>query len=125
MEAFSYEKGRGGRHTNFFSGISAPFYLVTFRQDVTDCITSPDETACPFLLRMVWASPGRGTRWRLSGSRSAAARSSGFPDGIPAFTDLKEGAEQFHIVTLPFDEDPVSFCRTAARRAGSRRVLST
>ena len=85
----------------FFSGVSQPFYSVTFRVDVTNLHAYTKARGISFLL-----CP------RLSRDRCREQRGE-FPlyhpgrrglasdKRIPSLTDLKPGSEQFHIVTCP------------------------
>ncbi len=117
METFTYESWPRREAYEFFSGISDPFYMVTFRQDVTGLYNFTRRNGLSFYYGMVWActrAVNKVDAFRLTVRGGEIVR---LPGRDPSFTDLKEGAEQFHIVTLPFDEDPVSFCRMAARQS--------
>ncbi|MGN0745588.1 MAG: CatA-like O-acetyltransferase, partial [Aristaeellaceae bacterium] len=41
----------------------------------------------------------------------------------PSFTDLKPGAELFHIVTMPSGEDMRAFCREARRKSREQDIF--
>ena len=117
MEAFSYENWPRREAFEFFSGISNPFYMVTFRQDVTRLYDFTRRNDMSFYYGMVWActmAVNKVEAFRLTIRGEEIVR---LPRRDPSFTDLREGAEQFHIVTLPYDEDPVSFCRAATRQS--------
>lgn len=102
---------------DFFSAMSQPFYSVTFRQDVTRLYRFTKENRLSFYHSMIFlcARAVNGVeafRYGLRGEDLVL-----FDQRIPSFTDLHPGAETFHIVTLPLEEDIRSFC--AAARAGS------
>ena len=46
-----------------------------------------------------------------------------FDQRIPSFTDLKPGAEQFHIVTLPMEEDIRAFCAAARAKSAAQTTF--
>lgn len=99
----------------FFSRISNPFYMVTFRQDVTPLLNYTRAHHISFYQAMVWAC----TEALNQVSAFRTAMRSGVPVLLnrrdPSFTDLKPGAEQFHIVTLEHLPDLEAFCREATR----------
>lgn len=99
---------------DFFSGISNPFYMVTFRQDVTGLYRFARENGLSFYYGMIWACT---QAINGVGAFHLALRDGelvSIPDRKPSFTDLKPGAEQFHIVTLDAEADIRGFCRRAA-----------
>ena len=101
----------------FFSRISDPFYMVTFRQDVTNLYRYVKSRGLSFYYGMVWACAGAvndvaAFRVALCGGELAV-----LPERKPSFTDLRPGAEQFHIVTMSLLDDVDAFCREASRRS--------
>ena len=107
----------------FFSRISDPFYMVTFRQDVTDLYNFTKANGLSFYYGMIWAC----TRAVNSVPAFHIALRGGelvsIPDRKPSFTDLKPNAEQFHIVTMDLDEDIRAFCRAAAERSRAQECF--
>ena len=104
-----------------FSRVSWPFYSVAFDVDVTQVSRYTKEKGVSFYYTMTWLVTRAveqvealmldirdGEVWRLD-------------HRLPSFTDLKPGAEQFHIVTLPMEADPVAFDR-AARAASEAQT---
>ena len=82
----------------FFSGVSQPFYSVTFRVDVTN-------------LHAYTKARGTirdGEVWLLD-------------KRIPSLTDLKPGSEQFHIVTLPKTGTLDEFCCAAKAKSAAQQ----
>lgn len=105
----------------FFSGMSNPFYMVTFRQDVSGLYRFARANALSFYYSMIWAC----TRaindveaFRLCLRDEKLVR---LERRNPSFTDLKPGAEQFHIVTMGACEDVRAFCREAKARSAQQQ----
>lgn len=101
----------------FFSGMQNPFYMVTFRLDVTELRAYTKQNGLSFYYALVWLCTEAcneveafrltlrgGEVWRLDRRD-------------PSFTDLAPGSEVFHIVTLPAGKDLTAFCRDAARKS--------
>lgn len=98
-----------------YSRFSLPFYSLTFDVDVTGAADFARSRGVSFYMVMVWLvtravnrTPAMlleirdGELWQLD-------------ERIPSFTDLHEGAEQFHIVTLPLRGTAEEFAREARR----------
>ncbi len=97
----------------FFSGISNPFYAVTFRQDVTELRRFCKERRISFYYALVYLCCKA-----LEDVPAFALRIRGenvveLEKQIPSFTDLKQGSELFHIVTMPCEGSIVEFCEKA------------
>ncbi|MBR5343719.1 MAG: chloramphenicol acetyltransferase [Oscillospiraceae bacterium] len=105
---------------DFFSRISDPFYSVGFRLDVTRLHDFCKERGLSFYYALVWLSTKaindteafsfalrEGELVRLDGRR-------------PSFTDLKKGAERFHIVTMPAGDSLEDFCRAAKEKSAAQ-----
>ena len=102
---------------DFFSHISNPFYMVTFRQDVTNLYRFTKDNGLSFYYGMIWACTeaiNRVDAFRIAVRGGEPVR---LPGRNPSFTDLKPGAEQFHIVTLERNESIRAFCEEAATRS--------
>ena len=99
----------------YFSAFSNPFYMVTFRQDVTDLYRYTKSRGLSFYAGMIWACTqsindvGAFLVTMRDGEPVRLARRD------PSFTALKPGAEQFHIVTMEHIPDPDAFCLEADR----------
>lgn len=106
-----------------FSRVSWPFYSVTFDVDVTEVCRFVKAKGISFYYTMTWLCTRAvsqvealmldirdGEVWRLD-------------ERLPSFTDLHPGAEQFHIVTLPMADDPVTFDREARAASEAQRVF--
>lgn len=105
---------------DFFSGMSDPFYSVTFTVDVTNLYRFVKGKSISFYYALVCLCTqavnrveafqyvlNDGMLFRLNG-RS------------PSFTDLKKGAEQFHIVTMPCVGSVEDFCRAAREKSAAQ-----
>lgn len=86
---------------DFFSSVSDPFYMVTFRQDVTKLCRYAKARGLSFYYALVYlctqavnSVPAFQYTIRGDGVYRLERR-------IPSFTDLKKGSELFHIVTMP------------------------
>lgn len=101
----------------FFSRLSNPYYMVSFRQDVSGVYDFAKANGLSFYYAMIWActrAMNETEAFRLTVRGGELYRLDG---RSPSFTDLKKGAEQFHIVTMPCDGDIRRFCALAARRS--------
>ena len=105
----------------FFSRISNPFYMVTFRADVTPLYAYTKPRGLSFYKGMIWAC--------TEALNSVEAFRMAIRDGQvillsrrdPSFTDLGPGSGQFRIVTVPHTGDIDSFCREADRVSRAQR----
>ena len=101
----------------FFSAADQPFYNVAFRLDVTRAYNFAKENSLSFYMVMTYLV----TKAINSVEAFRYAKLDGeivlFDSLMPSFTDLKPGAEQFHIVTMPCEGDITEFCREAKRRS--------
>lgn len=101
----------------FFSAADQPFYNVAFRLDVTRAYNFAKEHSLSFYMVMTYLV----TKAINSVEAFRYAKLDGeivlFDSLMPSFTDLKPGAEQFHIVTMPCEGGIAEFCREAKRRS--------
>ena len=106
-----------------FSRVSWPFYSVTFDVDVTQVSRYTKEKGVSFYYTMTWLVTRAveqvealmldirdGEVWRLD-------------HRLPSFTDLKPGAEQFHIVTLPMEDCVPRIAWGRWTEQGGRKIL--
>ncbi|MCI9578966.1 MAG: hypothetical protein HFF98_08980 [Oscillibacter sp.] len=108
---------------DFFSPMSQPFFSVTFRQDVTRLYAFTKENHLSFYHSLVWlctraVNQVEAFRYALRGEELVL-----FDRRNPSFTDLKPGAEQFHIVTLPMEEDIRAFCAAARAKSAAQTTF--
>ncbi len=107
----------------FFSGISNPFYSVTFKLDVTRLYEFAKGQGLSFYYSLIYLS--------TNAINSVEAFRCAIEDGAPvlldrrspSFTDLHPGAESFHIVTMPCEGSIQDFCRTARERSRAQKTL--
>lgn len=105
---------------DFFSPMSQPFFSVTFRQDVTRLYAFARENRLSFYHSLVYlctraVNQVEAFRYALRGEELVL-----FDRRNPSFTDLKPGAENFHIVTLSCEGDIRSFCAAAGARSAAQ-----
>lgn len=121
MGSFDYESWPRREAYEFFSGISNPFYMVTFRQDVTPLYDFVKAEGLSFYYGMIWActqalNDVEAFRLAIRDGEIVC-----LPRRMPSFTDLKPGAEQFHIVTMDCGGDIRAFCREAAEKSRAQQ----
>ena len=105
---------------DFFSGMSDPFYSVTFAVDVTNLYRFTKETGVSFYYALVYLctqAVNRVDAFQYVLSDGALFRLNG---RSPSFTDLKKGSEQFHIVTMPCVGSIADFCRAAREKSAAQ-----
>lgn len=118
MEQISLENWGRREAYAFFSGISDPFYSVTFALDVTGLYHYVKREGLSFYYALVFLSTqavNETPAFLYLPKGEAVFR---LERREPSFTDLKPGAEQFHVVTMPAGTDLAEFCHRA--RAASR-----
>ena len=101
----------------FFSGISDPFYSVTFRLDVTELRRYTKERGLSFYHSMIWLCTralGRVEAFSYALREGQLVR---LESRRPSFTHLKPGNENFQIVTLPCEGSLEDFCAAAGEKA--------
>lgn len=107
----------------FFSGMSDPFYSVTFTVDVTNLCRFTKETGLSFYYALVYLctqAVNRVEAFQYVLNDGALFRLNG---RSPSFTDLKKGAEQFHIVTMPCAGGIADFCRAARETSAAQTAF--
>lgn len=115
MRAISFDSWERKDIYEYYSKISNPFYMVTFRQDVTRLYRYVKAHGLSFYQGMIWACTQAVND--VSAFR-VVMRQEGpvlLDRRDPSFTDLKPGAEQFHIVTMANIPEIDAFCREATR----------
>lgn len=104
----------------FFSGISNPFYMVTFRQNVTNLYRYTKTHGLSFYAGMIWACTEaiNGTDAFLMAMKDGTLIR--YERRDPSFTDLNPGEDQFHIVTMDHIRSIEAFCKEAIRLSRSQ-----
>lgn len=108
---------------DFFSAASDPFYMVTFRQDVTKLYEYAKRNGVSFYYALIYLCTKAinsvpAFHYAIRGPEVFYLR-----ERIPSFTDMKKGRELFHIVTMPCGNSLTGFCAEAAERSGAQRVF--
>ena len=101
----------------FFSHVSNPFYSVTFKLDVTRVYEYAKAKGLSFYYALTWLvtkaiNSVEAFRYAVIDGKVVL-----LPERLPSFTDMKDGSEQFHIVTRPAGDDIGAFCLEAKRRS--------
>lgn len=121
VERIRYDTWPRREAYEFFSRMSDPFYSVTFTQDVTGIYDMAKARGSSFYYSMIWActtalNDVEAFRVGLRGGELVR-----FDKRLPSFTDLRPGAEQFHIVTMDRCGGLEEFCAEAAERSSKQR----
>ncbi|MBQ9827682.1 MAG: chloramphenicol acetyltransferase [Lachnospiraceae bacterium] len=100
----------------FFSETSKPFYMTTFRLDVTDLFNYAKRRGISFYYSMVWCvsravNSVENFRYCIKNGEICL-----LDKRTPSFTDMKKGSEVFHIITLDDGDDMEGFCSAAAEK---------
>lgn len=108
---------------DYFSGVSNPFYSVTVQIDVTDLAAWAKREGLSFYYALVYlctqaVNQTEAFRYDIREGQVAL-----LDRREPSFTDLKPGAELFHIVTMPAGEDIRAFCREARQKSLAQEVF--
>ena len=107
----------------FFSGVSHPFYSISFRVDVTNLHAYTKAHGISFYYALGYLVTDAinavenfrytmrdGEVWLLD-------------ERTPSFTDLKPGSGQFHIVTMPKVGTLEEFCRSIQAKSAAQQVF--
>ena len=108
---------------DYFSGVSNPFYSVTVQLDVTDLAAWARQEGLSFYYALVYlcteaVNQTEAFRYDIRDGQVVL-----LDRREPSFTDLKPGAELFHIVTMPSGEDIRAFCREARRISRAQDIF--
>lgn len=105
---------------DFFSGMSHPFYSVTFQVDVTELYQYVKREGLSFYYALVWICTKAVNR--TENFRYAVREKEVWllDERLPSFTDLKKGVDLFHIVTMPCGADLAAFCREAKTKSAAQ-----
>ncbi len=107
----------------FFSGISDPFYSVTFRLDVTALYRYTKERGLSFYHSMIWLCTRAMERVDAFSYAAAEGRVVRLENRRPSFTHLKPGSETFQIVTMPCVGDLAQFCAAAKEKCENQNFF--
>ena len=104
----------------FFSGLSQPFYSVTFTLDVTKLYACVKRRGLSFYCALTWLvteAVNSVPEFLLTICGGAVTP---LDRREPSFTDMKKDSECFHIVTMPAGCSMDEFCRAAKLRSAAQ-----
>lgn len=102
---------------DLFSGADYPFYSITIPMDVTRVKEVSKEKGVSFYHLMIWVctkAVNAIPEFRLRVRGDTVVR---LDRTEPSFTSLKKGSELFQIITMPWEEDYMEFCRHAKEKS--------
>ncbi|MGN0764343.1 MAG: CatA-like O-acetyltransferase [Aristaeellaceae bacterium] len=108
---------------DYFSGVSNPFYSVTVQIDVTNLAAWARREGLSFYYALVYLCTQAVNRTEAFRYDIRDGQVALLDRREPSFTDLKPGAELFHIVTMPSGEDIRAFCREARQKSRAQEVF--
>ena len=120
MKKLDLENWKRREAYEFFSNLSDPFYMVAFRQDVTELYEYVKKHSLSFYYGMIWLCTKalndiEAFRIGIKDDEPVV-----YPYRRPSFTDLREGEEQFYIVTTDMSDDIDGYCRMAAEQSAKQ-----
>ena len=123
MKTIPYQQWERRPVYEFFSGMSNPFFSVSFRQDVTGLYRYVKAHDLSFYKGMIWAC--------TEAVNGIAAFRTAMHEGVPvlldrrdpSFTDMKPGSDQFYIVTMDHMPEIDTFCREASLLSAHQAVF--
>lgn len=117
MKEIDYKNWKRRQVYEFFSDAEDPFYMVSFRQDVTELYNWKKRTGSSFYYAMIWAV----TKAVNSVEEFMVSIEDGKPflndERIPSFTDMRPGEDQFYYVYQPFEENTKAFCDKVRKKS--------
>lgn len=108
---------------DFFSNVSNPFYMTSFRVDVTDLVKYTKRNNCSFYFSLIYLC------------NKAFNNIENFLYAIndgevvlldarhPSFTDRKQNSELFKMVTVKAQEDMIKFCDKAKETSEKQKCF--
>ena len=124
MEEIEFSSWPRREHYTFFGGVSNPFYMVTFRQDITAVYEYVKAHGLSFYYAMTWlvtSAVNRVDAFHYMTDGNSIYR---MELRAPSFTDLAPGEELFRIITMPPESMSLGiadFCLEAARRSAAQK----
>lgn len=120
MQTIDYEKWERRELYEFFSPMSNPFYSVTFNVDVTELYDYVKPKGLSFYYALTYlvtkaVNSVRALRYAMHDGSPVL-----LDERMPSFTDLKSGADTFHIVTMPCKGSLEDFCAEAKRKSAAQ-----
>lgn len=105
---------------DFFSGMRRPFYSVSYRQDVTRLYNYAKAHKLSFYYCLIYLvtctmNSLEAFRYSIMDGRVVLLDAR-----RPSFTDMKPGAEYFHVCSMPLEGGLADFCAAARQRSHSQ-----
>lgn len=121
--AVDYELWERREIFEFFWAVSNPFYMVTFRQDVTKLYDYAKQNRISFYYALIYLCTKAINK--VPAFHYAVRQSEIYylQERVPSFTDLKKSSELFHIVTIPCEGSMIDFCNRAGEQSRSQSVF--
>ena len=123
MKGEVYERWERKELFDFFSGVSDPFYSVSFRLDVTRLYDHCRARGLSFYYALVWLSTKAINETAAFSYALRGGELVRLTERRPSFTDLKKGEERFHIVTMAADGTMEDFCRAAREKSAAQTMF--
>ena len=101
----------------------SPFYSVTVQLDVTGLASWARREGLSFYYALVYLCTQAVNQTEAFRYDIREGQVVLHDRREPSFTDLKPGAELFHIVTMPAGEDIRAFCREARQKSRAQEVF--
>ena len=101
----------------FFSGVSQPFYSVTFTVEVTKLYDYVKSKGLSFYYALVYLCTEAVNETEAFLYVLREGELYRIDRREPSFTDLKPGSELFYIVTMPSGESMEEFCLAAKKKS--------
>lgn len=108
---------------DFFSGVSDPFYMVTFRQDVTELYRYAKKHGLSFYYSLVYLCTLAINEVEAFHYTIRDGQVYYLDQRMPSFTDLKQGSELFHIVTMPCAGSMEAFSAAAGEKSRAQTAF--
>lgn len=122
MKPFDYDRWPRRELFEFFSAMSQPFYSVSFRVEVTRLYDYVKPRGLSFYYALIYLCTEAMNRVEAFRIAIEGGKPVLLSARAPSFTDMKKGAESFHIVTMPAELGALEdFCRAAAEKSRSQR----
>ena len=123
MKGDVYERWERKELFDFFSGVSDPFYSVSFRLDVTRLYEHCKARGLSFYYALVWLSTKAINETPTFSYALRGGELVRLKERRPSFTDLRKGEERFRIVTMAADGTMEDFCRAAREKSAAQTAF--
>ena len=118
MNSFDYEGWSRKSIYEFFKNASNPYYMVTFRQDVTRLYEFKKKNGISFYYALIYLCTKAINSVDAFKVYCEDGKLGMYDERFPSFTELKKGSDAFQIITMTTSgEDIFDFCRCASEKA--------